>query len=290
VKKLIAILLGLIFLAAAGPVQAEETVVFEQSDPVGDDYGPGSYIYPTGDQFAPYEGLFDITSFKVTSEEDSYYFYFDFVRVTNPWQAKYDFSHQLIQVYIDNQDGGQTKPFKPGANVRFESQHPWNKLVKITGWSLELYSPGDKADKEQRLETGKVDLIEKTTVKVAVPKEELGELEKAHYYVLIGSLDGFGYDNYRQVASEAADWKFGGGTDTDINPNVLDTLVPEGMKQKQVLGGYDEEEGKLATLRAVGPELSLPLKFIVIFGFILVLIFSLAGVGIKFVTGKLGSH
>ncbi|GAB6100142.1 hypothetical protein JCM16358_20210 [Halanaerocella petrolearia] len=280
------LLISIIIVMLLAPfVQAEEKSIFELNDPVGDDFGPGSYTYPTSKQFTPFEGLFDLTNFKVEETGDNYKFLFKFVEITNPWHAKYDFSHQLIQVYIDNQDGGSLETFKPGANIQFEQRHPWNKLIKLTGWSVEVYSSQDDPKKENRLTKAQVEL-EDETIKLIIPKEKLGSLKEAHYYVLIGALDGFGYDNYRPVVEEAEGWKFGGGTDTDLNPNVLDTVTPEGMNQKEVLGSFDLEEGKVATLRAVGPDLSLPVKFMIIVGFIIVLILTILGATVKFIANK----
>ncbi|GAB6138035.1 glucodextranase DOMON-like domain-containing protein [Halanaerobaculum tunisiense] len=279
---LLCLILILLFTVA---VDAQKETIFETADPVGDDFGPGSYTYPTSDQFKPYEGLFDLTNFKVESADGNYNFYFKFKEVTNPWHADYGFSHQMIQVYIDNQDGGSTQVFKPGAHVKFESQHPWNQLIKLTGWSVEMYSPSDDPQQTQRLQQVDVTL-EDQVIKLSIPQEKIGSLQEAHYYVLVGSLDGFGYDNYRSVVEEATGWKFGGGTDTDLNPNLLDTLVPEGMSQKEVLGSFDLEEGELATLRAVGPELSLPVKFIIIIAFAIVLLLTVVGAIVKYIMNR----
>ncbi|AGB42004.1 protein of unknown function (DUF2223) [Halobacteroides halobius DSM 5150] len=288
-RKLRFSLLMLIIIMLLSPViRAEEKSIFKLRDPVGDEYGPGSYTYPTSEQFSPYEGLFDLMNFKVEATADKYNFYFKFVEVTNPWHAPYGFSHQLIQVYIDNQDGGITETFKPGARVKFEEQHPWDKLLKITGWSVELYSSSDKAEVENRVQEAQVKLNDKT-IKLTIPKEKIGDLKEAHYYVLVGGLDGFGYDNYRPVVEEAQGWKFGGGTDTELNPNVIDTLVPEGMSQKEILGSFDLDEGRVATLRAVGPDLSLSLKFMIIIGFIVILVLTLVGAVFKFVTNRIGN-
>ncbi len=284
----IGLILVLFCVVAAGQVGAKEKVIYEQTDAVGDEYGPGTYTYPTSKQFKPYEGLFDLLEFKVTETGDWYNFYFKFAEITNPWQARHGFSHQLIQVYIDNGQGGKVKTFKPGANVRFEDQHPWNKLIKINGWLVEVHSAEDDQDADGRVQRAGVE-TEDQLIKVSIPQKEVGALDEAHYYVLVGALDGFGYDNYREVIAEATGWKFGGGTDTNLNPNLLDILVPEGMEQKKILAGYDLEEKKLATLRAVGPELSLPVKFIVIFGFAGILLFSLAGIVVKFVIRRLNN-
>jgi carbohydrate-binding DOMON domain-containing protein len=266
---------------------ANEKVIFEMKDAVEDDYGPGSYIYPQDSQFRNNNGLFDLTYFKVVEGTDNYIFQFRFREITNPWQAKYGFSHQLIQIYIDNSDGGSRETFKQGANLKFEEQHPWNHLIKITGWNVEYFTVTNQAKEYNILRAAEVKLEQDDLIKVIIPRDQLGDLSETYYYVLIGSLDGFSYDNYRKVTAEGGDWNFSGGTDTELNPNVIDTLVPEGLSQKQVLGSFDLEEGELATLRAVGPELALSWKLVIIFAFSAVFLITFIGIVIKFIKTKL---
>mgnify|MGYP006283874637 CR=1 FL=1 len=275
------ILAVVMLLLVTNHVVAEQNILFEMSDPVADDYGPGTYIYPHNEQFKNYQGLFDLTDFKVLADNNNYIFYFKFNQITNPWHAPYGFSHQLIQVYIDNNEGGSRETFKQGANVKFEKQHPWNQLLKITGWNVELVSLADKNPSYNSLSSAEVKFKQDKLIKVSIPQAKLNDLSEAHYYVLIGSVDGFNYDNYRQVTAEGGDWKFSGGSDSDLNPNVIDVLVPEGLNQKQVLGSFALDEGELATLRAVGPELGLSWKLVIIFGFAIVFIITIVGAFIK---------
>ncbi len=273
-KKLLIALL-LITLFTTNLLAAE--LIFEHEDQSGDEFGPGTYIYPSSQQFKPYEGLFDLTYFKVERQDDLYNFYFEFEEINNPWQAPQGFSHQLIQVYIDNQAGGRTDTFKPGANVKFESRHPWNQLIKITGWDVKLYYHDDNPKDSARLADNLAKRIDQTTIKAQIPKEKLGDLNQAYYYVLIGSFSPFGADNYRQVNYEASGWEFGGGKDSNINPNVIDILVPEGLSQQEILGSFSTEKEELAVLRAVGAEPALSVKIFIISAFLLLLIAVLVG-------------
>ena len=277
----------LICLLVTTTAAAQTKVLFEVNDPLEDDYGPGTYIYPQQQQFKNQAGLFDLIYFKVVEKPKDYIFYFKFRGITNPWHAPYGFSHQLIQVYIDNDKGGSRKLFKQGANVKFERQHPWNQLVKITGWNVELFNFKDDHKHYQTLESAVVKLEDKKTIKVTIPQDKCKDLSEAYYYVLVASLDGFNYDNYRKVTAEGGEWEFGGGTDSNLNPNVIDTVVPEGLSQKQILGSFDVEKGELATLRAVGPELGLPWKLVIIFGFSIIFLLTICGIIIKFINNSL---
>ena len=280
--KLLSYMLILILLLTVTTYAAGQTY-FEIKDPIEDDYGPGTYIYPRNEEFKNNQGLFDLHYFKVEEIDDRYIFHFRFTKVTNPWHAKYGFSHQLIQVYIDNQAGGSQKTFKQGANVRFEKQHPWNHLIKITGWNVESFYLGQEQKEYSILKDVEVKLEQNNLIKVLIPKKQLGDLSEAYYYVLVGALDGFSYDNYRQVTKDGGEWKFSGGSDTDLNPNVIDILVPEGLSQKQVLGDFNLETGQLATLRAVGPEIGLSWKLVIIFSFSAIFLLTILGIIIKII-------
>ncbi|MGM0472425.1 MAG: glucodextranase DOMON-like domain-containing protein, partial [Bacillota bacterium] len=208
---------------------------------------------------APHQQLFDLLEFRVDQKEGKYRFNFKFGAITNPWHAPYGFSHQLIQVYIDNDTGGATSVLKHGANVKFSSEAPWNKLIKISGWNIKVADHQTNPQQEiDPLTTAKVKVLNKEgIIRVSIPQKLIGDLSTAKYYVLVGSLDGFSYDNYRPVIEEVSEWKFGGGSDSDFNPNVIDILTPEDESQKEILGAYSVEEQELATLYPVSSNNSL---------------------------------
>ncbi|SJZ42046.1 glucodextranase DOMON-like domain-containing protein [Selenihalanaerobacter shriftii] len=256
----------LIVLLMNNPVMGEDNYLFQMTDPQGDEYGPGTYIYPTSQQFVPFEGLFDLLNFKVKDVDSNYIFELKFTSITNPWHAKYGFSHQLVQIYIDNDLGGATNVFKKGANVKFDPDTPWNKLIKINGWNIKVFDYQDKPTaKDGDISEAEVQILDdQQTIQVSIPKKKIGDLKAAKYYLLVGSLDGFSYDNYRPVVKEVSEWKFGGGTDTEFNPNVLDILVPEDKEQKEILSSYDVKNGEFAMIYSVGSKSKISSKLIVI--------------------------
>ena len=69
------LILFLVFLFPSLGATAVE-VYFEMKDPVGDENGYGTYRYPSNVAFQPYQGLFDITEFKVWRENPGL-IYFD---------------------------------------------------------------------------------------------------------------------------------------------------------------------------------------------------------------------
>jgi len=234
---------------------AEPLVVLEMDDPVGDDYGPGTYVYPTHKAFVP--GLFDLTHFKVSHDAEYVYFDATFREVTNPWNAPEGFSHQLINIYIDTTPGaGRTDTIRKGALVAFERKHAWDLVIKALGWGgCRVFTAQDTAEARGISEGLSASVLpDGKTVRIAVPKAIIGEPGKGWgYYVLVGSQDAFGDDDFRPVMEEAGSWTFGGGTDLDIDPNVIDMLAPARGRgsQERLLGSYDVQKGTLAVLTPV---------------------------------------
>ncbi|ADG83560.1 glucodextranase DOMON-like domain-containing protein [Thermincola potens] len=236
-----------------------QRVIFEMADPARDDYGPGSYKYPTDSIFDPKSGHFDLLKFTVSAKEDKYFFDIKLGRITNPWGAAEGFSHQIIQIYIaDGSENGRIETFKQGANVQFSPQYPWTSLIKVVSFGkTAVYSSTDyeTSDGKSVGVTAKLQ-PDKQTIRVTVPKKYIaGQPEKWAYYVLVGSQDGSGPDNYRQVMAQVTQWNFGGGQNSPLNPNVIDILAPKkGLHtQEKMLKSFDPGRGRLAMLYPVGP-------------------------------------
>ncbi|NLS44762.1 MAG: hypothetical protein GX969_03365 [Firmicutes bacterium] len=248
---LITCIMILVYLCG-GVVSADPVPVFEMKDPEGDDYGPGTYVYPTHKTFLP--GLFDLTYFRVSHDVEYVYFDLTFREITNPWNAPEGFSHQLINIYIDTTKGaGRTDALNKGAMVAFDNRYAWDIYIKALGWGgCRVFTSQD--DKESQgisdgIEAGV--LLDGKTIRVKVPLAIVGQPDPAWgYYVLIGSQDAFGEDDFRPVMKDPGPWTFGGGTNLDFNPNVIDILAPEGGKssQERQLGSYDADKGTLAVL------------------------------------------
>ncbi|MEC9488358.1 MAG: glucodextranase DOMON-like domain-containing protein [Halanaerobium sp.] len=259
-RNLFILILLILVLFAAG--QAEARVIFFQEDPVGDENGPGDFLYPTHRHFDPYEGLFDLTSIKIEEEGDYYIFQLAFARITDPWQSRYGFSHPLIEIYIDNLDGGEVIPFRPGSGIVFSPRAPWDYLLKCTGWWVRGFTPADRREiaeggipwnaqenpwdipgaSAQVLDDGK-------TIEIVVPAEAFKV--EGNIYVLIGSFDPFGPDHFRDIRPEAGAWEFGGAADGEYYPRTLDILVPQGKRQSSILSSYDREKENYARLEPV---------------------------------------
>ncbi len=263
---------------AAGPGDRPlERTLFLMSDPAGDDYGPGTYRYPTHDTFVP--GLFDLTAFAVRATDEHVLFDLTFRAVNNPWQAPEGFFHQLVDIYIDTTPGqGRTDPLFPGPRVRFDPRYAWDvhlraapfggsRLARATGSSESgpMGAPGraSASDQESAFPAGETAvkaglLPDGRTIRLAVPVAAIGVPQPSwRYYVLVGGFDAFGEDGYRAVAHDETEWLLGGGPESGEGPYVIDVLAGRWWpSQRRMLGSFGvQADGKVvyATLRPAAP-------------------------------------
>lgn len=232
----------------------QTVVMWEAADPVGDDDGPGTYVYPANPAFSPFSGIFDLTGFRVLHDPDNVYFEIALARIANAWNAPDGFSHQLINVYVDTtSNAGRVDTLRDGPFVRFDSRHAWDFNIKIMGWGgTRVYLASDDPSSPGVYDGVFAEALpDGETIRATVSKRVVGEPSDVwKYYVLVASQDGYGPDNHRPVMAAAAAWVFGGGSDLDVNPNVIDILAPESgpRSQHNQLGSWSESERRLAVL------------------------------------------
>lgn len=246
---IISIIISILFLLFIGAhaAEADYDVIFNHRDAEKDDFGPGTYQYPQNEIFQNKGNLFDIRVFTILESDNDYLFKFKFSNLTDPWNAKHGFSLPLIEVYIDNDQKGSSKPFYKGANISFEEEFNWNKFLKISGWWVRIFTPDSKekavfnlneisAEDPYQANTAEVS-IEDNTIDIKISKSELGSLDNSKFVLLIGSFDPFGYDHFRSFTEEKRSWQIYAETELDINkiPRVMDILVPEGRSQRKIL-------------------------------------------------------
>ncbi len=236
---------ALLAVAAFG-ARAQE-VVFK--DPIGDDNGPGKYVYPTDPVYKP--GSFDLTELKVTQKGDKVTFAVSVNSdLEDPWAmpAPANFSVQMAFIHIQTGKGGFTKGL-PGTNVQFALADAWNKVVILSPQPAGRV----KAEAKQKaadLLAGIVVPDEVTgkgrTISGTVNKKDLGEgdIAKWGYQVIMQSNEGFPDKAdllTRKVNEFEGQHRFGGGTDTDCDPHVIDVLAGKGVGDKSEI----EEQHKM---------------------------------------------
>ncbi len=231
-----------------GIEQEDPSIVtyFEASDPEGDDYGPGSYIYPRNLAFKPYEGLFDLLNFRVSGNDEFIFFDLKVKNITNPWSAPEGFIHPVIHVYIDTDEGGRIKPLNEALGVEFSPQYAWEYCLEGIGWESSMITYLNSQGELESMRISAQFIPEQHLIRLSVPMEVMGKPQKKwKYYVLIGSYDGFGPGFLREVRMEPGDWFFGGGSGDGAEPRVIDLLAPpEGKYSQERQLEYPKKDGK----------------------------------------------
>ncbi|QTA38639.1 hypothetical protein JYK00_03780 [Thermosipho ferrireducens] len=222
------------------PAAVSGDVIARFKDPEGDEYGPGTYVYPKDQAFKPFKGLFDMTDVVVLENDEAFVFQIKFVEMTNPWGAPKGFSHQLINIYLDTKPGGRTDTYNEGARVKFDKTHPWDYFIKAAGWPGygQFFATADNNEISDAVRV-EADAGEKV-INVIIYKKYLDIQNGIYAYILVGSQDGYGPDNYRPVTPDPGQWSLGGypSDSKDMAPYVVDILVPDGYNQKEILSSY----------------------------------------------------
>lgn len=246
-KKIIIFLLVILYSLTTAVYAEEFKVIFNHLDAVGDDYGPGYYNYPENKIFQTENYLFDLKSLTIFENEKDYKLKFSFQNLVDPWGAKYEFSLPLIELYIDNQEGGSNKLFEDGANISFREDFFWDYFIKVSGFWLKSFTPDSKKkhllnindlrfsdfESTKKLKLNK----EKNDLYLFISKEDIVFAENTKLIVLIGSFDPFGYGHFRALSQNKSYWQLYSKEkiSEDKSPRVLDILIPGAKSQKEIL-------------------------------------------------------
>ena len=243
-------------LLAGGSARADDPGAVTLSDPAGDDNGPGEYTYPTDAVYKP--GAFDITEFKVVPKGDTVEFHVSVKsRIEDPWDSVAwggnGFSVQMVAIHVDTDHlkGSGVRDGLPGFNVRFAEDEAWDRVVIVSpqgptrvNSEVEMKAAAVK----DRVVVPKITRAAGKTLIAVVETKALGGPPQPGwgYQVLMQSNEGFPAKTdllTRKVNKFEGQHRFGGGTDFDNDPQVLDLLVPPGgdpvKRQHELLSKYN---------------------------------------------------
>jgi len=261
----------LLWTVLAGVLAAGQAVAGDVAfkDPVGDDKGPGNYVYPTDAVYTA--GSFDLVGFKVAGGANVDFEVTVNDKLKDPWGMGVGFATQMVFVFIDT-DGkpgsGHTQGL-PGLNVQFAPEAAWEKVVIL---SPQPQSRVGAEIKVKAPDLAKDIIVPRRTagagrsISGKVKLEELGGGDPATwgYQVLVQSNEGFPEKTdllTRKVNEFEGQHRFGGGNDANCDPHVMDLLAGKGegaaseaQAQYDMLKyecGADGESVKMATLTMV---------------------------------------
>ncbi len=222
-------------LVAAG----SPTKRVELKDPASDDFGPGTYVYPTDTVYAPKS--FDLRAVEVLDKGSTLQFKVKLgARIRDPWNSReWDgngFSLQFVQIYLDldhKAASGYTKPLPGLGSVQFKANEAWDKVVLLspqgkTRLGAEVRYKARKMKKDVIIP--KVTRARGKTLIAVVPKKALGARLSTSWGIQVVVQSNEGYPDKkdiltRRVNENRGEHRFGGGHDSACDPHVLDILA-----------------------------------------------------------------
>lgn len=233
----------------AVPDLGKVSILIDLDDPEKDDYGPGTYTYPSDAVFA--SGNFDILNFQVGEDEDNVVFKFS-VRgpIDNPWGSPNGLSVQTFDVYIDtDSDSGGGDLLLPGRNLSLQEGYAWDYAITVEGWEPAIFKPDSEGP--EKIATGNefTVLVDpgQRKVTIRVPKAIIGDDPASwRYAALVLGQEGYpspGVMRVRDVNPVAEQWRFGGASQASGNhTRVIDLAWPTPGDQETWLGDYTPAE------------------------------------------------
>jgi len=220
------------------------SLVLDVTDPERDDYGPGTYTYPSDAVFGA--GCYDILNFQVGSDEENVIFKFSMRGpVENPWGSPNGLSVQTFDIYIDTDGNGQGGVnFLPGRNLALQDGFAWDYAITVEGWEPGIYTPGEVAPEKIATSSDFQILADsgQRRVTVRVPLTLLGDNpEEWKYAAMVLSQEGYpstGVQRVRDVNVVAEQWRFGGGPADTNHTRVIDLAWPEAGVQEAWFSAY----------------------------------------------------
>ena len=228
------------------------TSVLLIQDPEGDDYGPGTYTYPTDGVFKA--GDFDLTEFEVSGDGANIYFSFTMkAPITNGWGSPNGFSVQTFDVYIDKDPGAGTgnRMLLPGRNAALQEGSGWDVAVWVEGWTPQVVVPGEDPMAEPVKDTEATSAMKvyvdpgKNAVIASVPLEFFGEGSPKDwsYAAVVLGQEGYpseGVWRVRDVNQKAEAYRFGGAPQDNNHTRIIDLAlsIAQSYDQKSWLSTY----------------------------------------------------
>ncbi len=238
--------LAVVFLAGTAGAQR---VSF--ADPVGDDFGPGGFVYPTDPVYRP--GSFDLVSMSLEIAGKEGRVEVSFASpLDGVTEAKRGFALQMVFVFIDtdHREGSGFTEGLPGLNVKFAPADAWDRVILLSPQPAARL----RAEIESKAEAMKSAVVvpdriagagQTVTARFDAATLGAGDPGSWGYQVVVQSNNQFPESDEmltRRVNDYAGEHRFGGGNDGMCDPQVIDLLAGAAV------GGAGEIEAQKAML------------------------------------------
>ncbi len=181
-------------------------LLFETTDPDGDDNGPGTYAYPSAPDFQP--GAYDLQRFQVfDSGADTVTFRVQTRNLAPTFGSP--LGAQLVDVYAAVPGGGTTSTAAsfPGRNYTIDPASAWNRLIEVQGFGQRFIDGGGRTLGTVAIRANAVTRF----VTFTVSKPALGGTPSAgwRFAVVLTGQDGFSPDQARGFTQLGEAFQFG---------------------------------------------------------------------------------
>jgi glucan 1,4-alpha-glucosidase len=218
------------------------TLLFDSTDPTGDDNGPGNYAYPTSSNFVP--GAYDLTDFQVYDTGSTVTFRVQTRDLTPTFGSP--LGAQLVDVYVHEPGAASTSTAASFAtrNYTIDPADAWSRLIEVQGFGQRF------VDASNTNTVGTVTISANQIsryITFVVDKTALGGTPASGwaFSVVLTGQDGFSPDQARGFTATPQDFQFGvcatASSDPhctanpDTVPKALDVLTPSGTAQSDEL-------------------------------------------------------
>ena len=209
------------------------TTVLDVPDPAGDDNGPGTYQYPTSNNFTA--GSFDLTHFSVSEDGTNVYIQVQLSALAPTFGSL--FGAQLLDFYVRNPAvaaaSSSTAPPDPAFNYTIAPADAWSERLEAQGFASPVWvSPTGSLGTPQFV----ADAPSKSATLI-VPEKTFGTVGRGWVFtVALTGQDGFSPGSARPFTQPAGAFTFGvcpvnDTVDKYCNspgtvPKVMDTIAP----------------------------------------------------------------
>jgi glucoamylase len=221
------------------------TVLFDITDPSGDDHGPGNYAYPTSDNF--HAGAFDIEAFRVIESPDGATTTFKLkVRDLSPTFGS-PLGAQLVDVYVHDPAAAaantSTAASFPQRNYAIAAGAAWSRLVEVQGFGQRYIDAHGTTLGTVSISANAISRF----ITFSVPTASLGGTPATGwgFTVVLTGQDGFSPDQARGFAPTPQPYQFGLCASASANPHctfdpnrvpkAMDVITPVGVLQSDEL-------------------------------------------------------
>lgn len=210
----------------------EGTLLYDAQDPIGDDNGPGNYVYPTASDFHP--GAYDMTDFQVYDTGSTVTFRVQTRDLTPTFGSP--LGAQLIDVYVHDPAASQTSTAAsyPQRNYTIGAAGAWSRMLEVQGFGQRFIDATGATPGTITISANQISRY----ITFSVTKAALGGTPTSGwgFTVTLTGQDGFSSDQARAFTSTPGAYSFGvcavASSDSHCTvapgsvPKVMDVLTP----------------------------------------------------------------